>query len=180
MAEPIGPAVSVCLLTYNRAKALPRSLYCLLNQTYRNFELIINDDCSTDETAEVCQEFVRKDRRVHYYRNEKNLRYPGNQNAAMARAQFDLLAIVHDGDIYRPDCIEVWVTAMTNNPTVGIAFNASDALDDAGRVALCYRHGYPPVMRGHEMLDEMFAVYSSPIFGIAMFRKHLAVDAGGF
>ena len=152
----------------------------LLAQSYADFELIINDDCSSDETAEVSAEYVKRDPRVRYCRNEKNLRYAGNQNAALARAQFDLTAIVHDGDIYRMDCIEKWVEALIGNPQVGIVFNASDALDDSGKVGIRYRHPYPPVMDGLALLDEMFRVYSSPIFGIVMIRKELALAAGGF
>jgi glycosyltransferase involved in cell wall biosynthesis len=180
MPDLASPRVSVCLLTYNRAEALRRSIESLLAQSYANFELIVNDDCSPDNTAEVCAEYAKKDQRIRYCRNEKNLRYAGNQNAAMARAQFELVAIVHDGDIYRTDCVEKWVEALLRNPRVGIVFNASDALDDTGKVAVKYRHPYPPVLDGRDMLDEMFRVYSSPIFGIVMVRKELALTAGRF
>jgi glycosyltransferase involved in cell wall biosynthesis len=180
MADQARPRVSVCLLTYNRAQVLRRSLDSLLSQTYRDFELIINDDCSSDETPQICHDYVSRGQRVRYYRNEKNLRYAGNQNAALARAQGELVAIVHDGDIYRRDCLEKWVDAMINDPTVGIVFNASDALDDKGDIVVRYRHPYRLVTRGTDMLDEMFRLYSSPIFGIVMVRKKLALLAGGF
>jgi len=172
--------VSICLLTYNRACVLPRSLDSLLAQSYKEFELIINDDCSTDNTSAVCAEYEKKDVRVRYCRNEQNLRYAGNQNAALGRAQSDLVAIVHDGDVYRADCVEKWVAVLQRHPNVGLVFNASDALDDFGNITTRHRHPFPQVVPGRMLIDEVFRQYSSPIFGIVMLRKHLAIEAGGF
>jgi glycosyltransferase involved in cell wall biosynthesis len=172
--------VSICLLTYNRAAVLPRSIDSLLAQTYGDFELIINDDCSTDETERVARTFVEADHRVKYFRNSTNLRYAGNQNAAIERARGDLVAIVHDGDVYRSDCFAQWVAALDAFPTVGIVFSASDALDENGNIICRYRHPYPPLIEGKRMIDEMLRLYSSPIFGIVMVRKARLLVAGRF
>lgn len=172
--------VSICLLTYNRAAVLGRSIESLLAQTYRDFELIVNDDRSTDDTESVVRRYVEADPRVIYYRNSSNLRYSGNQNAAIARANGDLVAIVHDGDIYRDDCIARWVAALDRFPTAGIAFSASDALDADGKITVQYRHPFPSLIPGREMIDEMFRQNSSPIFGIVMVRKAVVRAAGEF
>ena len=181
MQAPARPPVSICLLTYNRADVLRRSLDSLLAQTYTDFELIINDDCSSDDTAGIAGEYAEKDGRIRYYRrNEKNLRYAGNQNAAVARARCELVAIVHDGDVYRADCVSKWVAAMEVFPTVGIVFNASDALDEKGKITVQHRHPYANLIPGKEMIDEMLKLYASPIFGIVMVRKSLLLKAGPF
>ncbi|MEY2486942.1 MAG: hypothetical protein QOH39_2590 [Verrucomicrobiota bacterium] len=174
------PKISVCLLTYNRADVLGRSIESLLAQDFSDFELIINDDCSTDSTPSIAEQHVKVDRRVWYARNNSNLRYAGNQNAAMERASSELVAIVHDGDVYRPDCLSKWYSAMKSSPNVGLVYNASDALDENGKVVCRYRHPYPPIMRGIDMIDEMLRLYSSPIFGIIMLRKSFLSRVGEF
>lgn len=182
-AQPLratSPLVSICLLTYNRAELLRRSIESLLAQSYQSFELIINDDCSPDNTASVAREYEQRDSRVRYYRNENNLRYAGNQNAAVRRASSEYIAIVHDGDVYRTDCLEKWVGVLMKHPGVGLVYNASDELDRKGRVHLQHRHPYPLIMSGKAMIDEMLRLYSSPIFGIVMLRKSVLAKVGEF
>ncbi len=177
--EPL-PRVSICLLTYKRAHVLPRTIESLLAQSHGDFELIINDDQSPDDTEEVCREYERRDPRVRYFRNAVNLRYAGNQNAALLRATSDYVAIVHDGDVYRPDLIEKWIRALVEQPTAAIVFNALEAMDETGRVVRVYRSSYPPLVRGIELFDEMIRRQGSPIFGIVMVRKPLILSVGPF
>src|SRR6478735_5455523 len=92
--------VSVCLTTYNRASLLPGTLDSILAQRFADFELIIGDDCSTDGTEELCRAYARRDSRVRYVRNERNLRMPGNLNSALQRATGEYVANLHDGDVY--------------------------------------------------------------------------------
>jgi len=65
--------VSICLTTYNRASVLSQTIDSLLTQTFSDFELIINDDCSTDDTKQVCRDYETRDKRVKYYCNTHNL-----------------------------------------------------------------------------------------------------------
>jgi glycosyltransferase involved in cell wall biosynthesis len=67
--KPNLPFVSICLLTYNRASELPKTLDSLLAQTHSDFELIINDDRSPDDTEAICREYEKKDTRVNYFKN---------------------------------------------------------------------------------------------------------------
>jgi glycosyltransferase involved in cell wall biosynthesis len=165
------PRASLCLLTYKRAQVLPRTLDSLLRQSHDDFELIINDDCSPDDTQAVCTEYARRDPRIRYCRNARNLRYAGNQNAALCRATTDYVAIVHDGDVYRSDLLERWTKALVDNPSAAVAFSAAERLDEEGRVTMVYRHPYAPLVPGRQLLDEMFHSLASPIFGIVMVRR---------
>ena len=79
--------VSLCLTAFNRAHLLPGTLDSILVQSFPDFELIINDDCSKDQTQEVCLEYMQRDSRIKYFRNETNLNMPGNLNAALRRAK---------------------------------------------------------------------------------------------
>ena len=70
------PKVSIGLPVYNGAKYLRKTLDCLLGQTFSDFELIISDDGSTDETEEICKEYVQRDSRVCYFRQSENFGMP--------------------------------------------------------------------------------------------------------
>jgi glycosyltransferase involved in cell wall biosynthesis len=174
------PRVSVCLLTYNGAKTLRASFDSLLAQKLEDFELIVNDDCSTDDTGQLCRSYARRDPRIRYFRNPRNLTFAGNQNAAILRARSDHVALVHQGDIYRSDMLEKWDAALDAHPTAAIVFNAQEQSDPEGNVECVHRHPYPPLVRGLTLFDEMIRSPASPIFGIAMVRRRHVVEAGPF
>ena len=71
--ENITPCVSVILTTFNRVELLSESVDSILKQTYNDFELIISDNGSLDETPSICQSFQEKDIRVKYYRYNKKI-----------------------------------------------------------------------------------------------------------
>jgi glycosyltransferase involved in cell wall biosynthesis len=174
------PHVSVCLLTYNCATLLPRSIESLLAQSHGNFELIVNDDCSTDGTEELCRSYARRDARVRYVKNRANLTFSGNQNAAILRARSEYVALVHQGDVYRSDMIEKWTRALVDHPTAALVFNGAERMDEHGRTNFVYRHPYPPLMRGVDLFDAIIRTGGSPIFGIVMVRRQFVSDAGPF
>lgn len=174
------PKVSVCLLTYNRASVLPRSIESILDQDFRDFELIINDDCSSDDTADVCKRYVGRDPRVKYFRNDTNMRYAGNQNAALLRASGEFLAYVHDGDVYYPNMLQKWVEALTKHPSAGIVFNAVDVHAEYGVEAATHVHAYEPLIPGKVLFEDMITSGGSPIFGIVMLRTGILRSLGRF
>ena len=116
--------VSIVLVTYNRAERLKLSIKDVLKQTFKEFELIICDDCSTDHTEEVCNELAATDSRIRYIRHSSNKEMPGNCNFGVAEAKYDLVAILHDGDRFREDLIQQWYNAITANESVGFVFNS--------------------------------------------------------
>jgi len=70
------PLISVLMPNYNSEKYLNEAIESILNQTYENFEFIILDDCSTDNSWKIIQEYAKKDKRINIFRNEKNLGRP--------------------------------------------------------------------------------------------------------
>ena len=67
------PLVSIGLFVYNGERFIEQSLRSILNQTFTDFELIVSDNASTDRTAEIVEAFAKRDDRICYYRNEKNM-----------------------------------------------------------------------------------------------------------
>ena len=174
------PSVSVCLLTCNRAAVLPRSLDSLLAQTYSDFELLINDDCSTDETERVGRAYEKKDPRVKYHRNETNLKYSGNSNAAVRRARGRYIAIVHDGDVYAPEMLQCWVQALDAVPSAAFVFNGYEVMADDGTVVRTIVDEFPAQIPGAALLDQMLLRFDSPIWGIVMVRASCLNEVGPF
>jgi glycosyltransferase involved in cell wall biosynthesis len=68
----MNPKISVIMPVYNTEKYLPESIESILNQSFKDFEFIIIDDCSTDDSYKICEEYSKKDNRVKLYRNKKN------------------------------------------------------------------------------------------------------------
>ena len=81
---------------------------------------------------------------MRYFRNAHNLRFAGNQNAAVLRATTDYVAFVHDGDVYRLDMLQRWTEALLEHANAALVFNATERLDAAGRVVGIYRHTCTP------------------------------------
>lgn len=109
------PLVSIVLPTYNGAKYIRKSIESCLEQSYRNIELIIVDDCSTDETPSIVQEYAAKDARVRYFRNETNQRLPRSLNVGFAQAKGEFLTWTSDDNFYLPLAIEKMVAHLQVN-----------------------------------------------------------------
>ncbi len=98
--------ISIVLPVYNGERFLAESIESILSQTWRDWELIIMDDCSTDSTAAIAQAFCESDPRVFYYRNETNLRLPENLNRGFEHARGSFLTWTSDDNVYLPQALE--------------------------------------------------------------------------
>jgi glycosyltransferase involved in cell wall biosynthesis len=171
--------VSICLTTWNRARQLPITLDSLLGQTFGDFELIISDDCSGDETESVCHEYVLRDRRVKYFRNDVNLNMPGNLNAAIARAKGHYIANLHDGDVYRKDLIEKWKSALDRFPSAAFVFNDYRTLLADGKESIA-RMPFDALVPGQELARHYFRTVTSCVWGTVMARASAYREFGLF
>lgn len=107
--------VSVVLPTYNRSKWLSQSIDSILKQTYRNLELIIVDDASTDSTPELIMSFASRDPRIRIISHKSNKKLPQSLNDGFAIANGDYFTWTSDDNWYEPTAIEEMVTALTNS-----------------------------------------------------------------
>lgn len=96
------PTVSVVMSAYNRPQYVKLAIESILNQTYKDFEFIIIDDCSTDNTAAVIQEYANKDERIIFIRNSKNMDYNYNLRQGFDLAKGKYIARMDDDDISMP------------------------------------------------------------------------------
>lgn len=114
------PTVSVLMSTYNRSEALPHAIESILNQTYDDFEFIIIDDGSNDDTFEQLRYYAQKDPRIVLLRNEENrgLIYSLNRGLDVARGKY--IVRMDDDDKSVPYRLERQVWAMESNPDITI------------------------------------------------------------
>lgn len=102
-----SPLVSIALCTYNGEKFLQQQIDSLLGQTYRNIEIIAVDDASSDNTVKTLEEYSKKDPRLQFYINEKNLGYNKNFEKACRLTTGDFIAICDQDDIWNLQKIEI-------------------------------------------------------------------------
>lgn len=127
----MSPRVSVCLPTYNRAGYLAQCLAGILAQTFRDFEVIVSDNCSTDATAEVVGAF--NDPRIRYVRNARNIGVFPNMNQCLDLARGQYICILHDDDLYEPRFLEREVAMLDRYPSAAFVHCATYEIDGEGR-----------------------------------------------
>ena len=114
--------VSIVLPVYNGEKYLALSIESIIAQTYDNWELIIIDDCSTDDSASIAKEYSKKDNRIHYYMNDINFKLPRSLNKGFSIAKGYYLTWTSDDNLYKPQAIEKMVNALENDEDSDFVF----------------------------------------------------------
>ena len=124
--------VTIGLPIYNGASLCRIAIESVLAQTYPNFELLVSDNCSTDETEDVCREYARRDSRVRYSKTERNLGSARNccRTVELARGEY-FRWIAHD-DWIHPDFITECLPIAEANPEIISVAPIIDIVDRAG------------------------------------------------
>jgi glycosyltransferase involved in cell wall biosynthesis len=116
-----SPTVSFVIPCYNLAHLLRDCICSILSQSYRDFEVLVMDDCSPDNTKEVAQSFG--DSRVKYIRNDTNLGAIRNYNQGISLSSGKYVWLISADDYLRtPDVLQRYVDVLSNNPRVGYVF----------------------------------------------------------
>ena len=114
------PKVSIVFPSFNGSLFIKDSIQSILAQTFEDFELIIVNDCSTDNTLEICTEFAKQDKRVRVISNPHNLKLPASLNVGFSKSKGDYLTWTSDDNVYKPNAIEKMVLALDSNPKVDL------------------------------------------------------------
>lgn len=107
-----NPKVSVLIPSYNYAHYLQEAIDSVLTQTFEDFELIIVDNCSTDNTEEIVQKYCEQDQRVQYIKNKENIGMYRNYNQALLSASGDYIKFLNADDKFAPTLLEKFVTIL--------------------------------------------------------------------
>lgn len=174
------PEVSICLTTYNRGNVLSETIESILTQTFSDFELIISDDNSPDNTREICEAYSAKDARVKYFRNKSNLKMPGNLNNAISKATGKYVANLHDGDIYQPQLIQKWKETLDQYPEALFVFNGYIIETTKGGSIKYVHPEFKPINSGRVLMEYHVANFSAAPWGTVMARREAYSKYGMF
>jgi glycosyltransferase involved in cell wall biosynthesis len=133
----MSPRVVIGVPLYNNAEHLPEALESLLMQTFRDYAVILVDDCSTDRTPKIAEHYGRKDDRVSYVRNDERLGMVVNWRKAFELArerhpEMEYFAWASDHDVWHPRWLASLVAVLDAEPEVVIAYPLSVGIDDDG------------------------------------------------
>ncbi len=130
----MNPGVSIVLPTYNGKKYIRESVDSILAQSYTDWELILVDDCSTDGTAEILEEYATGDKRISVIHNMVNQKLPRSLNTGFSRARGRYLTWTSDDNRYMPEALEKMVGFLEENENAMIVRSDYFFIDAQGEV----------------------------------------------
>lgn len=136
----VNPLISIVLPVYNGEKYLALALDGVINQTYKNFELIIVNDCSKDSTLQIAQSYAIRDPRIKIISNEKNKKLPGSLNIGFRHAQGEFHTWTSDDNIHHPNCLERLLYHLINTQS-DLVYSDYNIIDNNGEFAATNKMG---------------------------------------
>lgn len=162
--------ISIVLPVYNGAAYLRQALDSILVQTWSDYELIIVDDASTDESPDIIREYSEKDKRIRAFRNEKNRKLPQSLNIGFSHATGDLYTWTSDDNLLFPECLEHLAKVFEEHPETGLVYARQNYIDEKGTVYA--ERDYP---------DDPDDIYFKDTVGACfMYRKEVQETLGGY
>lgn len=128
--------ISILIPAYNCGLFLEETIKSVLNQTFTDWEVIIVDDCSTDDTLRIAQEYSRKDKRIKTFHNDKNLGMLENWNFGISLCHSFYFVKLDADDIWNPELLEKSIAVLNKYPEVGLVFTKYLLIDENGKKLL--------------------------------------------
>lgn len=133
-----GPLVSIIMAVYNGAAYLAEAIESALNQTYSNIELIIVNDCSSDESVSIVTHYL-SDGRITLFHNERNSGVAASRNRALEHAKGEFITFLDQDDIWLPRKLEIQVAVIQANPGIGLLHAGYARIDPNSDLLPAYR-----------------------------------------
>lgn len=164
------PCVSIGLPVYNGENFIIETLDSILSQTYTDFELIISDNASTDNTKSICEAYVAQDKRIRYYRNEQNLGGAWNYNRVLDLSRGTYFKWAAHDDLLAPTLIAECVNTLNDDSSIILCHSKTSVIDENSQpIDFAYRDveltdSLNPCQRFHSILFNL--VSCDQIFGL--------------
>lgn len=129
----VNPTVSIVLPVYNGEKYLQQAIRSITGQKFKDFELIVVNDNSTDNSLKIIKEFAKKDKRIKIVNNIVNKKLPGSLNEGFKIAKGKWFTWTSDDNILDPSFLEIMLRVIKNK-AVDIVYSDYRAIDEAGRI----------------------------------------------
>lgn len=167
------PKVSVHICTYNRSHLIWRAIESVITQTYSNFEILIIDDASTDDTEHVVVAYTKKDARIRYIKNDVNLGITENRNKALSLTTADFVAVLDSDDYWTSNSKLVeQITLLLQNPRIGIVGTWAEKVSSYGtRIGNIVMPTTDRELRTQALLSNPF-VHSSVVYRTSLIKHY--------
>ncbi|WFG45862.1 glycosyltransferase family 2 protein [Pseudonocardia alni] len=177
------PSVSVCIPVHNGEAYLAETIRSVLEQTWRDFELVVLENGSTDASWEIATSF--RDPRIRVERNRQTLPQGDNWNRAVELCRAPLVKLVCADDLLHPRCLELQVPPMRDDPSLSVVASRRHMIDEQSRVIVPRRGlggGLVGLHSGSEVARRVIRNGANPIGepGNVLFRREQFVTAGGW
>lgn len=175
------PKVSVCIPTYNRSEYLREAIESVLMQSFSDFELIICDNASIDNTTEVVNSFC--DSRITYHRNTENLGSFNNVNLCLKLAKGEYITIFHDDDVMLQDNILDKVSFLDAYPKAGLVHSNTYYIDGLGKtIGMFWKENTNKklIAKGKNCFRDLFLGHNTICFPAVFLRRECYENLGGF
>ena len=128
-----APKVSVCIPVYNGERFLLEAVESAIKQTFEDFEVVIVDNASTDETKLIIEEIASENRRIRFFINDTNIGIVGNFNACLTHARGKYIKFLCADDMLLPTCLEDMIREFDTNPFVSLVVGGRLIVDENGQ-----------------------------------------------
>jgi glycosyltransferase involved in cell wall biosynthesis len=128
------PIISIVLPTYNGSKYIRKSIESCLLQSFTNFELIVVNDCSTDDTLSIVQEYAKEDVRIRIINNEFNKKLPLSLNAGFEKAKGQYFTWTSDDNFYGPEALKTLYHTMHGDSSIDLVYTDYYIIDENDKV----------------------------------------------
>jgi len=170
--------VSVIIPAFNAAETLAEAVASAVNGSYQHLEILIVDDCSTDDTSKVAAKIAESDPRIQFFRNPQNYGVSKSRNLMIDRATGEYVAFLDSDDTWEPNKLEFCLQMLADNPEVKAVAHALRYLDKHGK-KLSYIATYPTTkaqMQAIKVTGESPWVFPSSV----VVDRTILVKEGGF
>ena len=168
--------VSVIVLTYNRADMVKEAINSILSQTFEDFELIVVDNESTDNTEEVIKSYA--DERIRYFKHRNNGLIAVNRNYGIGKAQGEYIAFCDDDDLWMPEKLEKQAKLLDSDKELGLVYSACYSIDENGNSKGDTNLSTSKPLRGN-VFDKLFQNNFIPMLTV-MVRREVLSKVGEF
>lgn len=167
----IDDLVSIIMPSWNTGEFITESIQSVLNQTYTNWELIIIDDCSSDDTDQIIESF--NDERIKYLKNEKNCGAALTRNRGLREARGEWIAFLDSDDLWMPEKLEHQIDFMKKNG-YSLSFTEYEKIDEDSKPLNIYVSGPKQVnknkMYNYDYIGQLTMMYSAKEFGLIQIK----------
>lgn len=173
------PKISVIISAYNHEKFITKALESVLAQSFTDFEILIIDDNSLDNTANKIKQF--NDARIIFHKNHKNHGMSLNTNLMLKQAQGEYIAILNSDDYWHQDKLQKQLDFLERNPNYGACLSLAEIVDENNKIITNAKNNPFKALdlQANQMIREFFYHSNFLCYPSALIRKQLFLDIQG-